>query len=213
VKKTERNGRVRLFARVDAGIGQRLEAFCGAAGVTESAAIEASLRQYLDRSSDATMLLRRMDRLGRAQEHTQRDLELLSETFAVWTKLWFAHTPVIAPDAKGAARLTAESRYRQFVEHVGEQFFGGKRFLDDLPREALAALPELEAAAQAAETRPNNDAARGCRLSRSPRRQLNSSRVRARHFAGVRGWAERRSFFAEPVKLRLPALRLEIRLV
>jgi hypothetical protein len=90
VKKTERNGRARLFARVQAAIGQQLEAFCGAAGVTESA----------------------------------------------------------APDAKAAARLTAESRYQQFVEHVGEQFFGGKRFFDDLPREILADGDELAAHAQ-----------------------------------------------------------------
>jgi hypothetical protein len=37
--------------------------------------------------------------------------------------------------------------YRQFIEHLAAQFAGGKRFLDDLPRESLADDAELEALA------------------------------------------------------------------
>jgi hypothetical protein len=91
--------------------------------------------------------LRRLDRLGRAGARTQRDLELLSEAFAVWTKVWFAHTPALADDAKRPARMGTENRYRQFVDHVAEQFSGRKRFLDDLPRESL--VEDTELAAQA----------------------------------------------------------------
>jgi hypothetical protein len=148
MKKTPRARRDRITPYVEATIAQRLAAFCGAAGVTESAAVEAALRHYLDKSGDTTLLLRRLDRLGRAQERTQRDLELLSEAFAVWTKLWFAHTPVIHDDGKHAARMTAEKRYRQFTEHLAQQFFGGKRFLDDLPQEVLADRAELTAQTQ-----------------------------------------------------------------
>jgi hypothetical protein len=59
---------------------------------------------------------------GARLERTQRDLELLSEAFAVWVKLWFAHTPTIPDEGKPAARMTAENRYRLFVEHLTEQF-------------------------------------------------------------------------------------------
>ncbi len=71
------------------------------------------------------------------------DLELLSEAFAVWVKVWFAHTPCITDDAQESARRTAESRFAQFIEHVVERFTGGHRFLDDLPREGLADEVEL----------------------------------------------------------------------
>jgi hypothetical protein len=37
-----------------------------------------------------------------------------------------------------AGRRDAESRYRQFLEHVTRRFSGGRRFLDDLPRESIA---------------------------------------------------------------------------
>jgi hypothetical protein len=41
--------------------------------------------------------------------------------------------------------VDAESRYRQFVEHVSEEFSGGRRFLDDLSREVVANDAELDA--------------------------------------------------------------------
>lgn len=58
-------------------------------------------------------------------------------------KIWFAHAPRIDDNAKEFARRTAEARYLRFVEHVAEQFSGGQRFLDDLPREVLADDVEL----------------------------------------------------------------------
>ena len=62
-------------------------------------------------------------------------------------RVWFAHATTIPEEDKRTARAEAESRYRQFVEHIGEQFFGGHRFLDDLPHESVANDAELEAIA------------------------------------------------------------------
>ena len=101
------------------------------------------LGNTLDRTSDTTLILRRLDRLGRADERTQRDLELLSEAFVVWVRVWFAHAPRINDDAKEFARRTGESRFAKLMEHVAEQFMGGHRFIDDLPREVLAEDAEL----------------------------------------------------------------------
>jgi hypothetical protein len=144
-----RRGRVRLTPYVDAPLAQRLVAVCAAHGVTESALVQAALLQYLDRTGDSTLVLRRLDRLGRAHARTQRDLELLSEAFATWVKLWFAHTPNIPEDQKPSARSSAQSRYKQFVAHLAEQFSQGTRFLDDLPREEVGDDSELGAATEA----------------------------------------------------------------
>ena len=65
------------------------------------------------------------------------------EGFAIYVKLWFAHTPCIADNAKDSARRTAESRFAQFQEYLVEQFQGGRRFVDDLPREIIADEAEL----------------------------------------------------------------------
>jgi hypothetical protein len=119
--------------------------YCAASGIAERAVFEAALQQYIDGTSDMTLMLRRLDRLGRACERIHRDVALSSEAFAVFIRLWFAHTPTLPEDAKPAARSTAESRYRQFVEHVVQQFSGGRRFLDDLPHETIADDAELDA--------------------------------------------------------------------
>jgi hypothetical protein len=141
-------GRVRLQSYVDPATADRVDRFCAAMGMSESALVKSALDQYLAGTSDAALVLRRLDRLGRAVERNQRDLELLSEAFAVYTRLWFAHTPSVPDDAKRGARISAESRYQQFVQHVVEQFSGGRRFLDDLPRESIADEQELDTLAK-----------------------------------------------------------------
>jgi hypothetical protein len=106
--------------------------------------VKSALGQYLDATSDATLLLRRLDRLGRAEARTQRDLEVLSQAFGVFVRLWLAHTPTVPVEAKPGARVNAENRYSRFTQHVADQFSAGRRFLDDLPREVVAEDAELD---------------------------------------------------------------------
>lgn len=144
MSKTVRR-KVRLLPYVPAELAECLASLCAATNVTESAVVEGALRQYLDGTSDKMLILRRLDRLGRAVERDHRDLQLLCEAFAVYMRVWFAHTPRMPEDGKRSARMDAESRYKQFVEHVSQQFSGGRRFLDDLPHEVVADDAELDA--------------------------------------------------------------------
>jgi hypothetical protein len=145
MSRATHRGRVRLQSYVEPAFADRVNRYCLAMGVSESAIVRSSLDQYLDGVGDANLLLRRLDRLGRAEARGQRDLQLLSHAFGVFTRLWLAHTPRVPEEAKAGARVDAESRYRQFVEHVSEEFSGGRRFLDDLSRELVADDTELDA--------------------------------------------------------------------
>jgi len=138
-----RRGRVRLQSYVEPELAQRVDRFCAASGLSESMLVRSSLLQRLDGTGDVTLMLRRFDRLGRAQERGDRNVQIMLEAFALFVQLWFAHTPNLPEDAKRAARMSAESRYRQFVEQVAERLTGGRRFLDDLPQERLADEAEL----------------------------------------------------------------------
>src|SRR5258708_35800105 len=71
--------------------------------MTTRSVVQAALRQYLDRTDDKMLLLRRLNQLGRAWNRTQRDLEIHMEAFAIYVKLWFAHTPHIPDNAKDSA--------------------------------------------------------------------------------------------------------------
>jgi hypothetical protein len=135
-------------------LAHRLAKYAVTHGTTDSAVVEAALRQLLDGTNDHVQLLRSLDRNARALERLQRDLELSMETFAIWVRFWFAHTPPIAEDAKRAARALVDGRYRQFANHVADQFNQGKRFIDDLPQESIADDDEL---VRAAEQEPERD--------------------------------------------------------
>ena len=141
--KAIRRGHVRLQSYVEPDLAQRIDRFCATSGLSESTLIKSSICQYLDGTSDLTLVIRRLDRLGRAFERFHRDLQLLAEGFAVYVRLWLAHTPLIPEDGRRAARASAESRYKQFVEHVVQQFSGGERFINDVPREGIADDAEL----------------------------------------------------------------------
>ena len=154
-----RTERVRLQPYVEAPLARQLAAYSAATGMTTSFVVQAALRQYLDRADDKMLLLRRLDRLGRGWDRTQRDLEIHMEAFAIYVKLWFAHTPDIPDKAKDSARRTAESRFAQFQEYLVEQFQGGRRFVDDLPREVIGDEAELSRMASEASAAPVSDEA------------------------------------------------------
>jgi hypothetical protein len=135
--------RARIHPYLEPALAKQLAAYSAATGIASSSVVQAALHQYLDRTDDRSLMLRRLDRLGRAHERAHRDLEFLSEAFGVFVRLWLAYTPQIPDDAKQSARRTSESRFAQYIEHVVERFTGGHRFLDDLPREELADEAEL----------------------------------------------------------------------
>jgi hypothetical protein len=137
--------RVRVYTRLTAPLRDRLTGYCAASGIAERAVFEAAVQQYIDGTRDMTLLLRRLDRLDRAGARTHRALELLSEAFGVFMRMWFAHTPTLAEAVKRDARENSDSRYRQFCEHISQQFQNGRRFSHDFPHELVADDTELDA--------------------------------------------------------------------
>jgi hypothetical protein len=134
----------RVWTRLSAPLRQRVRGYCAASGIAERSLFEAAVGQYLDATHDMALVMRRQDRLGRAMARMLRDQELLSGALCAFVRLWLAHTPNLPEDARQAARATTEGRYKKFVEYVAEQFSGGHRFLDDLPKEMVANDVELD---------------------------------------------------------------------
>ena len=99
---------------------------------SKSSVIEAALSDFLNNTSDSDVLYRRLDRQQRAVGKVMRDLEVLQEAFAVFVRLWFAHTPRVGEDERDSAQAFAQHRYAQFCEYVGEQLTQGHKFVDDV---------------------------------------------------------------------------------
>jgi predicted DNA-binding protein len=132
---------------------KRLVELCARTNTTESAIIREALHRYWsDAPTDATLIMGRLDRAQRAHARTQRDVELLTEAFAIFVRFWFAHTPAVASDARKTARSASTARYKEFVDYVATQFGAGRRFVDDLPRDVVADPAELAVLAATAAT-------------------------------------------------------------
>jgi hypothetical protein len=137
--------RVRVCARLTVQLRDKLARYCAASGISERTVIEDALQKHLGNESDTELLLRRFDRVERDMARDHRDLELLSEAFGRYMRLWFtAHAPNTVEAGRVAARGAAETQYRQFAQHVGAQFMQGHRFVNDVPVEAFSGEDDVK---------------------------------------------------------------------
>ena len=147
-RPTRRTRRIQPY--VGPTLHARLVEHCAARGVTESSVVTESLTQYLDGLSDPTLLYRRLDRVTRALDRTERELGVLSQAFALFVRLWLAHTQRLPKESRAAATASAEERYREFLDALALRVAGGKRLFDDLPQDQLADHDELASLAEQA---------------------------------------------------------------
>jgi hypothetical protein len=152
-----RRQQVHPYLRRD--VYQRLKAYCARRGVTDTAVIETALRQYLDQSSDPTLIIRRLDRTGRAVDRVRREIDVLSEFVSTWVRVWFAHTPPLPEAARDGAQRSAAKRYEQMLDFVAKRLAGRPRLATDLIGDDPADQEELAAVARRASdgTEPTNE--------------------------------------------------------
>lgn len=131
-RRRPRRGRSQVHAFVEDDVYQRLKALTARRGLSDCSVIETALRQYLDQSSDAALIMRRLDRAGRRIEKVRSDVEVLTEFVSLWVRLWFAHAPQIADSQKSSAKLQATKRYAEFLAYVEKRLAGTHRLATDL---------------------------------------------------------------------------------
>jgi hypothetical protein len=154
--------RKRITPYLPSDLAQRLEGHCATARVTESAAVEAAVRQYLDGTGDKTLLMQRMDRLGRAQERARRNQELHTESFVVFVKLWLGYVPNVPKESRKEALVAVDGRFKQFLDLVGHRMSKIQRFADQLAHEPVADPRELATMAETpAQTDPRGSGENG----------------------------------------------------
>jgi hypothetical protein len=117
--------------------------YCARKGVTERDFIEDAILQRLDGTSDSAKVLGQLQRLALALDaererlegahrEVHEALEVLSEAFGRFLRLWmFVHA---AAFQRPATMEAADGLYQQFAAKVAEYFVRGHRFLHDLPK-------------------------------------------------------------------------------
>jgi hypothetical protein len=140
--------RVRVYTRLSHALRKHLLAYCAATGRSERAVIEDSVARYLanpakDPSTSGPLdrLVQAIDDDRRLRERQHRDLELLSEAFGRFLRLWtIVHAPTFkqpaTPDAAetlSQQRAAGEALYKRLAANVADHFLRGHRFVHDLP--------------------------------------------------------------------------------
>jgi hypothetical protein len=121
-----------------AALRKRVRVYAAKKGVSESSVTNAALLRYLEDANDVPLLLRKLERLDRKLAGVRSDTDVLSEAFAVFVQLWFAHTPRLADAEKPGAEHSALQRFGEFAEHVADKIAAGASFTAELRKTEIA---------------------------------------------------------------------------
>ncbi len=140
--------RVRVYTRLSHALRTRLLAYCAATGRSERAVIEDAVTRYLAHPARDSSASGPLDRLAQAidddrrlRERQHRDLEIVSEAFGRFLRLWMiVHASTFkSPETPEAAqalsrqRAGGEALFQRFAASVADHFLRGHRFGHDLP--------------------------------------------------------------------------------
>jgi hypothetical protein len=133
--------RVRIYTRLSHALRRRLNDYCAAAGRSERAVFEEAVAKYLaGQTGDATArtpierLIEAMGHEAQQRERLHHDLEILSEAFGRFIRLWMVvHASTFQGTAEVVAKQRAESEglFRRFASAVSTHFGKGHRFAHD----------------------------------------------------------------------------------
>jgi hypothetical protein len=128
--------RTRIHPYVTPDLARRLVAYSAAKGFTDSAVVQAALEEYLDGGEkDNVVIIRRLDRLGRAAIRLHRDVEVLSEAFAVFVRIWSAYAPKLSQVEWDEARRRGAKYYESYLEALSAQLASGSRLVKAVVKE------------------------------------------------------------------------------
>jgi hypothetical protein len=138
--------RAQLKVRLDAETDESVRRYCAAYNITQTALVQASLRQYMSGASPHEAVMKRLDRVSRQLEGQRRMMHLIAEALGAFVKLWLGHTPEVHPDNLELARRDAHARWRKWADHVAQRLTGADSFFMHFASFGVGSDEELEAA-------------------------------------------------------------------
>ncbi|MCK1515613.1 CopG family transcriptional regulator [Bradyrhizobium sp. 190] len=136
----------KLSAYVSDSVAQRLELAARRPGTNKSAIVEAALDRFLNPERDASgdaALIRRLDRMSRQLDRSDRDLSIMAETIALFVRYYLTITPPLPSPDQDAARALGRERFEMFVAQVGKRVASGGRLVADVMEQVSTSNPDL----------------------------------------------------------------------
>jgi hypothetical protein len=123
-------------------------------GVSQSAVVEAALKQFFDpEQKPQAVLVRRLDHQGRAIERQLHHTELVLEALALFVQSYFNVVPPMAPGALEAQKALGAKRFDAFISELGRRMATGHSLASDIFKsEPLSQPPANDAVHQTTDT-------------------------------------------------------------
>jgi hypothetical protein len=101
-------------------------------GVTEGYVVEAALRDYLGKTENEDILLRKSDKLSRQVEKLRRENRASMEVLSSFIRVYLTHAQEIPEHEKPNAELKGARKFTRFMELVAKTLDQNKPFFDEL---------------------------------------------------------------------------------
>jgi hypothetical protein len=142
---------------LDGDLDAAVRRYCAAHNVTQTALVQAALRDYISHASPYEALMKRLDRVSRQLDGQRSMLHLIAEALGGYVFLWLGHTPEVHPENREEARRGAQARYRKWADHVAQRLTGADSFFLQFARlpavDGVAACGAASEPARAADQR------------------------------------------------------------
>ncbi|OOO17815.1 CopG family transcriptional regulator [Rhizobium sophoriradicis] len=120
----------RLSVYVEPDLKRRLADFADRREQSVSLIAEAAIASFLSPDADErkeAAIVKRLDRIGRNLQRLERDLEITSETLALFVRFWLNSTVPLPEEGQAAARVKGAERYDQFIAALGRRLSQGPK--------------------------------------------------------------------------------------
>ncbi len=125
----------RLSVYLEPDLKRRLADFADRREQSASLIAEAAIASFLSPDADErkeAAITKRLDRIDRNLQRVERDLEITSETLALFIRFWLNSTISSQGDSQAAVRAKGEERYDRFMAALGRRLSRGPKFHEEV---------------------------------------------------------------------------------
>jgi hypothetical protein len=101
-------------------------------GVTDGSIIEAALREFLGKTEQEEILIKKMDRISRELQRMRRENHAMLEVLSSFIRVYLTHERDIPDSEKSNAELKGARRFSRFMDLVASELDKNKPFFDEL---------------------------------------------------------------------------------
>lgn len=121
-----------LNTRLPIHMVQQIKYISQERGVTEGSVVEAALRDYLGKTENEDILLRKSDKMSRQIEKLRREQRAMMEVMSSFIRVYLTHAHDIPEQEKPDAELKGARKFARFMEFVAKTLDENKPFFDEL---------------------------------------------------------------------------------